>query len=194
MEPLLYALFVLTASGCALYIGRCWLKASSSGGRALLFCCALALLLLSGLAGTGFVETALDWPAPQARLWLDQATRLLGLPLLALGVHNLFRGILWAKDTWGRWVLALCLAFELTRMMGVNLWYAQFLAIGSAAAIFSATWPWRTETKDWISLGGAVLFFILPWIEPKAQVWVLLPIGPLAVWLIHHRLQMIKTI
>lgn len=187
MEWLRNLIWVLTASGCTLYLGQTWLKAASAERQSVLFCALLALLLITGLASLVLLESSFGWNLSQARQWLDQAARLLGLPLLTLGIYSLSQGGVWAKATWGRWVLGLCLAFELARILNASLGYAQLLAVASAALLLVAAWPWRIGPKLWISLGGAGLVLALPWLNPNAQLWAWLLIGPLAVWLIRHQ-------
>lgn len=158
MELLQSLLLTLAAAASAILIGRARRRYGEADQPAL-FSAMLAFILAaasgaSGLAG-GLAE---------AQQWLERATLLLGLPLLALAALTLARRWAWSRPNWGRVVLGLCVFFELARQLGWSEPYALGLLLASALLVIYAAvlqWPERLSSGAGVA-AGVLLLLMLP--------------------------------
>ena len=100
MELLQSLLLTLAAAASAILIGRARRRYGEADQPAL-FSAMLAFILAAASGATG-----LAGGLTEAQQWLERATLLLGLPLLALAALTLARRWAWSRPNWGRVVLA----------------------------------------------------------------------------------------
>ena len=119
----------------------------------------LAFILAAASGATG-----LAGGLAEAQQWLERASLLLGLPLLALAALTLARRWAWSRPNWGRVVLGLCVFFELARQLGWSEPYALGLLLASALLVIYAAvlqWPDRLPSGAGIA-AGVLLLLMLP--------------------------------
>lgn len=119
----------------------------------------LAFILAAASGATG-----LAGGLAEAQQWLERATLLLGLPLLALAALTLARRWVWSRPNWGRVVLGLCVFFELARQLGWSEPYALGLLLASALLVIYAAvlqWPDRLPSGAGVA-AGVLLLLMLP--------------------------------
>ncbi|WAE52110.1 hypothetical protein [Stutzerimonas frequens] len=158
MELLQALLLTVAAATSAILVGRARRRYGEADQPAL-FSAMLAFILAAasgatGLAG-GFAE---------AQQWLERASLLLGLPLLALAALTLARRWVWSRPNWGRVVLGLCVFFELARQLAWSEPYALGLLLASALLVIYAAvlqWPDRLPSGAGVT-AGVLLLLMLP--------------------------------
>lgn len=166
MSPVLELLQALLLSTSAATSAVCIGRARRHYGDAdqpALFCALLGFALAAG-SGVCLLASQLDFDAGEAQRWLERATLLLGLPLIALAALTLGRSWAWSRPTWGRVLLGLCAFFELARQLGWSAPYALGLVLGSALLVTYAgflQWPQRRPTML-AALAGALLLACTP--------------------------------
>ncbi len=129
-----YLALSLTALLSAGWIGRRW-HTTAGDEQTPLFCALLGLVLAAGAGLSGLAQLGLGFDTGEARIWLEQATFQLGVPLLATACLALARGWNWGRPVWGRVVLGLCVFFELARQFGWSQPYALGLGVASALVV-----------------------------------------------------------
>ncbi len=94
------------------------------------------LIALASLAGTlkfGFSEVWND-----VYLFLNNAATYLSPPLIGTAIALLLSNREWSKPAWGRMIIGLCLAYEITRWYGVEALYRDaLLAVSLLIALLS---------------------------------------------------------
>lgn len=158
MELLQSLLLTLAAAASAILIGRARRRYGEADQPAL-FSAMLAFILAAASGATG-----LAGGLAEAQQWLERATLLLGLPLLALAALTLARRWAWSRPNWGRVVLGLCVFFELARQLGWSEPYALGLLLASALLVIYAAvlqWPERLSSGAGIA-AGVLLLLMLP--------------------------------
>lgn len=158
MELLQSLLLTLAAAASAIQIGRARRRYGEADQPAL-FSAMLAFILAAASGATG-----LDGGLAEAQQWLERATLLLGLPLLALAALTLARRWVWSRPNWGRVVLGLCVFFELARQLGWSEPYALGLLLASALLVIYAAvlqWPDRLRSGAGVA-AGVLLLLMLP--------------------------------
>lgn len=181
LRDLLFAVSALSSAGWAI---RLWLSVRLPERRPLLFCAQLALVMMAGLSLCGLGQSALGWDTRQAWLWLDQALRLLGLPLLVLACVHLTADWQWAKPVWGQLILGLCVGFEVTRVLGWSLGYELGLGIVMVLMLVWIAWRLPELQDQGVALAAAVLLAGLLPLDSYWQALLLTPLGPLLLWLL----------
>ena len=150
MELLQSLLLTLAAAASAILIGRARRRYGEADQPAL-FSAMLAFILAAASGATG-----LAGGLAEAQQWLERATLLLGLPLLALAALTLARRWAWSRPNWGRVVLGLCVFFELARQLGWSEPYALGLLLASALLVIYAAvlqWPERLPSGAGVAAG-----------------------------------------
>jgi len=158
MELLQSLLLTLAAAASAIQIGRARRRYDEADQPAL-FSAMLAFILAAASGATG-----LAGGLAEAQQWLERATLLLGLPLLALAALTLARRWVWSRPNWGRVVLGLCVFFELARQLGWSESYALGLLLASALLVIYAAvlqWPERLPSGAGVA-AGVLLLLMLP--------------------------------
>ncbi len=158
MELLQSLLLTLAAAASAILIGRARRRYDEADQPAL-FSAMLAFILAAASGATG-----LAGGLAEAQQWLERATLLLGLPLLALAALTLARRWVWSRPNWGRVVLGLCVFFELARQLGWSEPYALGLLLASALLVIYAAvlqWPERLPSGAGVA-AGVLLLLMLP--------------------------------
>ncbi|AEJ06993.1 hypothetical protein [Stutzerimonas stutzeri] len=158
MELLQSLLLTLAAAASAIQIGRARRRYGETDQPAL-FSAMLAFILAAASGATG-----LGGGLAEAQQWLERATLLLGLPLLALAALTLARRWVWSRPNWGRVVLGLCVFFELARQLGWSEPYALGLLLASALLVIYAAvlqWPDRLPSGAGVA-AGVLLLLMLP--------------------------------
>jgi len=158
MELLQSLLLTLAAAASAIQIGRARRRYDEADQPAL-FSAMLAFILAAASGATG-----LGGGLAEAQQWLERATLLLGLPLLALAALTLARRWVWSRPNWGRVVLGLCVFFELARQLGWSEPYALGLLLASALLVIYAAvlqWPDRLPSGAGVA-AGVLLLLMLP--------------------------------
>lgn len=158
MELLQSLLLTLAAAASAILIGRARRRYDEADQPAL-FSAMLAFILAAASGATG-----LAGGLAEAQQWLERATLLLGLPLLALAALTLARRWAWSRPNWGRVVLGLCVFFELARQLGWSEPYALGLLLASALLVIYAAvlqWPDRLPSGAGVA-AGVLLLLMLP--------------------------------
>lgn len=158
MELLQSLLLTLAAAASAILIGRARRRYGEADQPAL-FSAMLAFILAAASGATG-----LAGGLAEAQQWLERATLLLGLPLLALAALTLARRWVWSRPNWGRVVLGLCVFFELARQLGWSEPYALGLLLASALLVIYAAvlqWPERLSSGAGVA-AGVLLLLMLP--------------------------------
>jgi hypothetical protein len=158
MELLQSLLLTLAAAASAILIGRARRRYGEADQPAL-FSAMLAFILAAASGATG-----LAGGLAEAQQWLERATLLLGLPLLALAALTLARRWVWSRPNWGRVVLGLCVFFELARQLGWSESYALGLLLASALLVIYAAvlqWPERLSSGAGVA-AGVLLLLMLP--------------------------------
>lgn len=158
MELLQALLLTLAAAASAILIGRARRRYGEADQPAL-FSAMLAFILAAASGATG-----LAGGLAEAQQWLERATLLLGLPLLALAALTLARRWAWSRPNWGRVVLGLCVFFELARQLGWSEPYALGLLLASALLVIYAAvlqWPERLSSGAGVA-AGVLLLLMLP--------------------------------
>ena len=158
MELLQSLLLTLAAAASAILIGRARRRYGEADQPAL-FSAMLAFILAAASGATG-----LAGGLAEAQQWLERATLLLGLPLLALAALTLARRWAWSRPNWGRVVLGLCVFFELARQLGWSEPYALGLLLASALLVIYAAvlqWPERLPSGAGVA-AGVLLLLMLP--------------------------------
>ncbi len=158
MELLQSILLALTAGASALLIGRARRRYGEADQPAL-FSALLGFILTAASAACA-AATLLGMDLEQARQWLERASLLLGLPLIAIAALTLARRWVWSRSNWGRVVLGLCVFFELARQLGWNEPYAFGVMLTSALlAIYAGAlqWPARLPTLAGVAAGALLL-------------------------------------
>ncbi len=158
MELLQSLLLTLAAAASAILIGRARRRYGEADQPAL-FSAMLAFILAAASGATG-----LAGGLTEAQQWLERASLLLGLPLLALAALTLARRRAWSRPNWGRVVLGLCVFFELARQLGWSEPYALGLLLASALLVIYAAvlqWPDRLPSGAGVA-AGVLLLLMLP--------------------------------
>jgi len=158
MELLQSLLLTLAAAASAIQIGRARRRYGEADQPAL-FSAMLAFILAAASGATG-----LAGGLAEAQQWLERATLLLGLPLLALAALTLARRWVWSRPNWGRVVLGLCVFFELARQLGWSEPYTLGLLLASALLVIYAAvlqWPERLPSGAGVA-AGVLLLLMLP--------------------------------
>ena len=158
MELLQSLLLTLAAAASAILIGRARRRYGEADQPAL-FSAMLAFILAAASGATG-----LAGGLAEAQQWLERATLLLGLPLLALAALTLARRWAWSRPNWGRVVLGLCVFFELARQLGWSEPYALGRLLASALLVIYAAvlqWPERLSSGAGVA-AGVLLLLMLP--------------------------------
>ena len=158
MQVLQAVLLFLAAGASAVWIGRAR-RDRGEADQPALFSAMLGFILAaaSGACAAGsLIGLALD----DARQWLERASLLLGLPLIAVATLTLSRRWAWSRPNWGRVVLGLCAFFELARQLGWSEPYAFGLMLTSALLIAYAgalQWPARLPTVAALAAGALLV-------------------------------------
>ncbi len=158
MELLQALLLTVAAATSAILVGRARRRYGEADQPAL-FSAMLAFILAAASGATG-----LAGEFAEAQQWLERASLLLGLPLLALAALTLARRWVWSRPNWGRVVLGLCVFFELARQLGWSEPYALGLLLASALLVIYAAvlqWPDRLPSGAGVT-AGVLLLLMLP--------------------------------
>ena len=158
MELLQALLLTVAAATSAILVGRARRRYGEADQPAL-FSAMLAFILAAASGATG-----LAGGLAEAQQWLERASLLLGLPLLALAALTLARRWAWSRPNWGRVVLGLCVFFELARQLGWSEPYALGLLLASALLVIYAAvlqWPDRLPSGAGVT-AGVLLLLMLP--------------------------------
>ncbi|MBA1273482.1 hypothetical protein [Stutzerimonas azotifigens] len=164
---------------------------ATDGDRAALFCAQLGFGLLAATGLLAASDLASLAPTAGARDWLQQASQMLGVPLIATAALSLARGWQWSRPTWGRVLLGLCVFFELARQLRWNEPYALGLFLASAlllvyAGLLSLAAPRRVAAA---LIAGALLLASTPLVKNPLIEWQLLILAaacPLLAWLLRE--------
>lgn len=159
MELLQALLLTVAAATSAILVGRARRRYGEADQPAL-FSAMLAFILAAASGATG-----LAGGLAEAQQWLERASLLLGLPLLALAALTLARRWAWSRPNWGRVVLGLCVFFELARQLGWSEPYALGLLLASALLVIYAAvlqWPERLPSGAGVAAGVLLLMLSLP--------------------------------
>ena len=158
------ALLMFTASASAIWIGIAR-RDYGDAQQPALFCAQLAFVLAAGAGGCAVAHLAGGYETLEARRWLQQATLLLGFPLIGAVALTFVRRWSWSRPNWGRLVLGLCAFFELARQLGWSEPYALGIGLSSALLVLYAgllQWPARLQTGAG-ALGCLLMLAALPW-------------------------------
>lgn len=164
MELLQAALLTLTATGSAIWIGMAR-RGYGEPDQPALFCVLLAFVLAAGTGACALARLAFGLDALEAQLWLQQATLMLGLPLVGVVALTLARRWIWSRPTWGRVLLGLCVFFEMARQFGWSAPYALGLGLASAALVLYAgllQWPAKGPAAAAV-LGSLLMLASMSW-------------------------------
>lgn len=158
------ALLTLTATASAIWIGTAR-RGYGEPDQPALFCALLAFTLAAGTGACALARLALDLDTLEAQRWLQQATLMLGLPLVGVVALTLSRKWVWSRPTWGRVLLGLCVFFEMARQFGWSGPYALGLGLASAALVLYAgllQWPARRQALAGL-LGSLLMIASMSW-------------------------------
>lgn len=165
MTELLQALLLtLTATASAIWIGTAR-RGYGEPDQPALFCALLAFALAAGTGACALARLAFDLDTLEAQRWLQQATLMLGLPLVGVVALTLSRKWVWSRPTWGRVLLGLCVFFEMARQFGWSGPYALGLGLASAALVLYAgllQWPARRQVGAGV-LGSLLMLASMSW-------------------------------
>jgi chromate transport protein ChrA len=165
MTELLQALLLtLTATASAIWIGTAR-RGYGEPDQPALFCALLAFTLAAGTGACALARLALGLDTLEAQRWLQQATLMLGLPLVGVVALTLSRKWVWSRPTWGRVLLGLCVFFEMARQFGWSGPYALGLGLASAALVLYAgvlQWPARLQVGAGV-LGSLLMLASMSW-------------------------------
>lgn len=163
------ALLSLAATASAIWIGTAR-RGYGEPDQPALFCALLAFTLAAGTGACALARLAFDLDTLEAQRWLQQATLMLGLPLVGVVALTLGRKWIWSRPTWGRVLLGLCVFFEMARQFGWGEPYALGLGLVSAALVLYAgllQWPARRQALAGL-LGSLLMIASMSW--PDAPV------------------------
>lgn len=169
MELLQAILLTLTAGTSAVLIGRARRQYGEADQPALFS--ALLGFILTAASGACAAATLIGMDLEDAYQWLERASLLLGLPLIAVAALTLARRWVWSRPNWGRVVLGLCVFFELARQLGWSEPYALGLVLTSALLVIYAgvlQWPASLPTVAGL-VAGVLLLGMAP--LPKAMLF-----------------------
>jgi hypothetical protein len=156
---LLQALLLFLAAGTsAIWIGRSRRHHGDADQPALFS--AMLGFILAAASGACAAASLIGFDLEEAHQWLERASLLLGLPLIALAALTLARRWIWSRPNWGRVVLGLCVFFELARQLGWSEPYAFGLMLTSALLIIYAgalQWPARLPAAAGVVAGTLLL-------------------------------------
>ncbi len=195
VELLQAVLLMLTASASAIWIGMAR-QGYGEPDQPALFSALLAFSLAAGTGACATARLALGADTLEAERWLQQATLLLGVPLVGVVALTLSRRWIWSRPTWGRVVIGLCAFFELARQLGWSAPYALSLGLLSALLVVYAgllQWPASRQAAAGLA-GGTLLAALLPWdglltdassLAAYQQLWLACAI-PIIAWLLLH--------
>ncbi|EWC39871.1 hypothetical protein [Stutzerimonas stutzeri] len=158
MELLQLILLTLTAGASALLLGRSRRHYGEADQPALFG--ALLGFILTAASGACGAAGLIGIDLEQARQWLERASLLLGLPLIALAALTLARRWAWSRPNWGRVILGLCVFFELARQLGWSEPYALGLTLASALLLVYAgalQWPASLPCAAGVAAGVLLL-------------------------------------
>ncbi|WP_278421494.1 hypothetical protein [Stutzerimonas kunmingensis] len=158
MELLQSILLALTAGVSALLIGRARRRYGEADQPAL-FSALLGFILTAASAACA-AASLFGMDLEEAHQWLERASLLLGLPLIAVAALTLARRWVWSRPNWGRVVLGLCVFFELARQLGWSEPYAFGLMLTSALLVVYAgalQWPASLPTLAGLAAGALLL-------------------------------------
>ncbi len=166
-------------------------RGMTESDRPPLFCAQLGFGLLAATGLLAAVDLASLAAVGDAREWLQQASQMLGVPLIATAALSLARGWQWSRPTWGRVLLGLCVFFELARQLRWNESYALGLTLASSllvvyAGLLSLAVPRRLAAA---LAAGALLLASTPLIKNPLAQWQLLILAaacPLLAWLLRE--------
>ncbi|MCQ4294105.1 hypothetical protein NAU58_00820 [Pseudomonas stutzeri] len=158
MELLQAVLLFLAAGASAVLIGRARRRYGEAHQPAL-FSAMLGFILASASGACG-AASLIGINLDEAHQWLERASLLLGLPLIAVAALTLARRWTWSRPNWGRVVLGLCVFFELARQLGWSEPYALGLMLISALLVIYAgalQWPASLPTAAGLAAGVLLL-------------------------------------
>lgn len=192
MAELLQAvLLTLTATASAIWIGSAR-RGYGEPDQPALFCALLAFALAAGTGASAAARLGFGLDALEAQRWLQQATLMLGLPLVGVVALTLARRWIWSRPTWGRVLLGLCVFFEMARQFGWSAPYALGLGLISAALVLYAgllQWPARGPAVAGV-LGSLLMVASMSWPQlPLLGGQLLLSQAlacPVLAWLLLH--------
>lgn len=146
---------LLAAAGSALWAYRTRTACQESRvllGSWALACAFIALAVLGQLLPSGPSQDL----AVVRRMGLNLGV-FIGLPFLAAALVSLGRRWFWSAAAWGRLMLGLFAAFELSRQLGYGLEYTQLLGAASALAMLYASTRLANGRARLTGLSGATL-------------------------------------
>jgi len=155
---------MFAASASAIWIGMAR-RGYGEAHQPALFCAQLAFVLAAGAGGCVVAHLAGGFETLEAQRWLQQATLLLGFPLIGAVALTFVRHWTWSRPNWGRMVLGLCAFFELARQLGWSEPYALGLGLSSAMLVLYAAllqWPAPLQVAAG-ALGCVSMLAVLPW-------------------------------
>jgi len=158
------ALLTLTATASAIWIGTAR-RGYGEPDQPALFCALLAFTLAAGTGACALARLAFGLDTLEAQLWLQQATLMLGLPLVGVVALTLGRKWIWSRPTWGRVLLGLCVFFEMARQFGWSEPYALGLGLVSAGLVLYAgllQWPAKRQALAGL-LGSLLMLASMSW-------------------------------
>lgn len=158
MQLLQAVLLFLAAGASAIWIGRSRRHYGDADQPALFS--AMLGFILAAASGACAAASLIGFDLEEAQQWLERASLLLGLPLIALAALTLARRWIWSRPNWGRVVLGLCVFFELARQLGWSEPYAFGLMLTSALLIIYAgalQWPARLPAAAGVVAGTLLL-------------------------------------
>jgi hypothetical protein len=183
----------LACLACVVAIGKAR-KGYGEGDQTALYCAQIGFALSAAAAATELMYFDPSWQA--AHLWLSQASKFLGLPLLGAAALALGRGWTWSRPNWGRILLGLCAFFELFRQMNMLDDYRLALHLATLALLLYAgavQWPRRTPLTAAVGvvallLGAGLAVDTEGFIGPLRRLdlfyLLLTPAYPLLAWLL----------
>jgi len=158
MQLLQAVLLFLAAGASAIWIGRSRRHYGDADQPALFS--AMLGFILAAASGACAAASLIGFDLEEAHQWLERASLLLGLPLIALAALTLARRWIWSRPNWGRVVLGLCVFFELARQLGWSEPYAFGLMLTSALLMIYAgalQWPARLPAAAGVVAGTLLL-------------------------------------
>lgn len=156
MELLQTVLLTLSAGASAVLVGRAR-RHYGEADQPALFSALLGFILMAA-SGACAAGTLIGMDLEEAHRWLERASLLLGLPLIAVAMLNLARGWVWSRPNWGRVVLGLCVFFELARQLGWSEPYAFGLMLASGLlVIYAGVLQWPASLPTFTGLAAGIL-------------------------------------
>jgi hypothetical protein len=156
MQLLQAVLLLLSAGVSAVWIGRAR-RHYGEADQPALFSAMLGLILAAASGACG-AASLIGIDLEEAHQWLERASLLLGLPLIAVAALTLARRWHWSRPNWGRVVLGLCVFFELARQLGWSEPYAFGLMLASALLVaYAAALQWPASLPTAAGLAAGVL-------------------------------------